>query len=93
MRGSSFLTKLSFTEKKYNTVLEILKRSPSKTARKKSTDWFERNFIEMSNAQFVAFSLNKSKHSSSSTLDQISRFPSDGVPNIKRPKKQTKSRR
>ena len=43
-----------------------MKRSPSKTARKKSTDWFERNFIEM----------NTSKKSSSSTLDQILLFPS-----------------
>jgi len=40
---------------KNNAVLENFIRSPRKTGRRRSTEWFERDFKDMPEAEFVAY--------------------------------------
>ena len=41
--------------KKNNALLEKFRRSPRKTARRRSTEWFERDLEDMLEAEFVAY--------------------------------------
>ena len=40
---------------KNNSLLENFRRSPRKTGRRRSTEWFERDFKEIPEAEFVAY--------------------------------------